>query len=287
MQNAGGADLGSFLRSRRATMTPPTGAGGSRHSHRRVPGLRRQELAEIASISVEYYTRLEQGRAPRPSRDVLAALARSFELTAAERDHLFRLAGELPPTPSEPSGAVRPGLLRLIDQLGPAIPITVHDGRLDVVALNSFARELFGSVTGGGSYGRNIVHRAFTSPVFTELLDAGGIDQLLRVATAELRAALARYPDDPYLLGLIQDLTVRPEFRERWEHCEVGFWRSAFKRIRHPERGWLDVDTEMLHDPERDHWVTLYSVRPHTPDAPEPPGGQAGPRIGSSESLRI
>ncbi|WP_256385578.1 MULTISPECIES: hypothetical protein [unclassified Pseudonocardia] len=92
------------------------------------------------------------------------------------------------------------------------------------------------------------------------LLDAGGNDQLLRVATAELRAALARYPDDPYLLGLIQDLTVRsPEFRERWEHCEVGFWRSAFKRIRHPERGWLDVDTGS-HD-------TTLRTRPWSTDA--------------------
>ncbi|WP_231974125.1 helix-turn-helix transcriptional regulator [Pseudonocardia sp. HH130630-07] len=262
MRSAGSADLGTFLRSRRAMMTPPSGAGGSRHSRRRVPGLRRQELAEIASISVEYYTRLEQGRAPRPSRDVLAALARSFELTVAERDHLFRLAGEPPPPPSEPSGTVRPGLLRLMDHLDAAVPMTVHDGRLDVVALNASAATLFGPVVGGGDYGRNIVYRAFTSPVFAELLDGDGIEALLRVAAAELRAALARYPADPYLLGLLRDLTAgSPEFRQRWDRGEVGAWRSAFKRIRHPERGWLDVDTEMLHDPERDHWVMLYTVR--------------------------
>ena len=89
-------------------MSPPRAVDGARGSFRRVPGLRRQELAQIASISVEYYTRLEQGRAPRPSRDVLAALARSFELTVAERDHLFRLAGELPPEPAEPSSDVDP-----------------------------------------------------------------------------------------------------------------------------------------------------------------------------------
>jgi len=244
-------------------MAPPAGADGSRHSRRRVPGLRRQELAEISSISVEYYTRLEQGRAPRPSRDVLAALARAFGLTAVERDHLFRLAGELPPSPSAPSDAVRPGLARLMENLASTVPMTVHDGRLDVVAVNAAAGEMFGSVIGDGHHGRNIVHRAFTSPAFTEVLDDDGMDHLLRVAAAELRAALARYPDDPYLLGVLQDLTGRsPGFRERWGHGEVGVWRSAFKRIRHPDRGWLDVDTEMLHDPERDHWVMLYTVGP-------------------------
>lgn len=262
MQEADHPDLGGYLRRRRAMMTPPRAADGPRDSRRRVPGLRRQELAEIASISVEYYTRLEQGRAPRPSRDILAALARSFALTVAERDHLFRLAGELPPEPAEPSGAVRPGLLRLMERLDPAVPVTAHDGRLDVVAANSSAMELFGSVTEDGSYGRNIVHRAFTSPVFAECLDEDGLDQLLRVAAAELRAAMSRYPEDSYLRGLLQDLTARsPVFRERWERGEVGVWRSAFKRLRHPSQGWLDFETEMLHDPERDHWFMLYTLR--------------------------
>ncbi|AOS61617.1 DNA binding protein with helix-turn-helix domain [Actinoalloteichus hymeniacidonis] len=244
-------------------MTPPTRADGLRGSHRRVPGLRRQELAEVASISVEYYTRLEQGRAPRPSRDILAALARAFELTVAERDHLYRLAGELPPEPAEPSGAVRPGLLRLMAHLDSAVPVTVHDGRLDVVSTNAAATELLGAVIGSGDYGRNIVHRAFTSEVFAKFLDDEGMEQLWRVAAAELRAALSRYPDDPYLRGLFEDLLARSAaFRERWERGEVGAWRSAFKRIHHPTRGWLDFDTEMLHDPERDHWFMLYTLRP-------------------------
>lgn len=240
-------------------MTPPATEDGPRGSHRRVPGLRRQELAEIASISVEYYTRLEQGRAPRPSREILTALARAFELTVAEREHLFRLAGELPPEPSEPSGAIRPGLLRLIEHLDPAVPVTVHDGRLDLVAANASATQIFGPVTGDGSYGRNIVHRAFTSSVLAGCLDEGGMEQLLRMAAAALRATLSRYPDDPYLLGLFQDLMARsPAFRERWEHGEVDVWRSVFKRLRHPTAGWLDFEVEMLHDPERDHWFMLY-----------------------------
>lgn len=243
-------------------MTPPVTADGPRASRRRVPGLRRQELAEIASVSVEYYTRLEQGRAPRPSRDVLSALAVSFRLSDAERGHLFRLAGELPPEPSEPSGAVRPGLLRLMDRIDPVVPVTVHDGRLDVVAASASAMELFGPLTAGGEYGRNIVHRAFMTPAFTDRLDADGTEQLWRVAAAELRASLSRYPEDAYLDGLFHDLVDRsPAFRQRWDSGEVGVWRSAFKRVRHPAEGWLDFDTEMLHDPERDHWFMLYTVR--------------------------
>lgn len=262
MQDAGPPDLGSFLRQRRAMMTPPATADGPRSSRRRVPGLRRQELAEGASVSVEYYTRLEQGRAPRPSRDVLAALARALGLDDPERDHLFRLAHEMPPEATEPSAAVRPGLLRLIEHLDPAIPVTVHDGRLDVVAANASAADLFGRLSEDGRYGRNIVHRAFTSSVLTDSLDEDGKQQLLRVAAAELRAALSRYPDDPYLLGLFHELSADSLlFREHWERGEVGVWRSAFKRIRHTSKGWLDFDTEMLHDPERDHWFMLYTVR--------------------------
>lgn len=243
-------------------MSPSGGSAGPRASRRRVPGLRRQELAELASVSVEYYTRLEQGRAPRPSRDVLAALARSFDLDDAERGHLFRLAGELPPEPAEPSRTVRPGLLRLMAHLDPVIPVTVHDGRLDVVAANPSAVELFGPLTEPGPYGRNIVHRTFTSPALTDSLDEAGTQQLLRVAAAELRGALTRYPDDPYLRGLLEDLLGRsPAFQQRWDSGEVGVWRSAFKRVQHPSRGWLDLDTEMLHDPERDHWFMLYTER--------------------------
>lgn len=259
MRDADHPDLGTFLRRRRALVEPPA-TSGARGARRRVPGLRRQELAELASISVEYYTRLEQGRAPRPSREVLAALARACALTVPERDHLYRLAGELPPEPSAPSAVVRPGLLRLLDRLSPAVPVTVHDGRLDVVAANASATALFGPVDVGGRFGRNVVHRAFTTSALTDLLDADGADRLHRVAAAELRVALSRYPDDPYLRDLLADLLARSaDFRDRWDRGEVGAWRSALKRVRHPEQGWVDLDVETLHDPERDHWVMLYT----------------------------
>ncbi|MGN9786827.1 helix-turn-helix transcriptional regulator [Nonomuraea sp. ZG12] len=253
-------DFGGFLRRRRAAMPPPDRPGNGRTSHRRVPGLRRQELSEIAGISVDYYTRLEQGRAPRPSREILAALARAFELSGAERDHLYRLAGELPPEIHAPGTEIRPGLLRLLRSLEDTMPVTVHDGRLDLLARNAAAAYLLGPLSGSGRYGRNIVHQCFTATALCEVLGDEGADQLARVATAELRSALGRYPDDGYLRSLFEELSATSAaFRGYWEQGEVGALRSAAKRVHHPTRGWLDFDIEMLHDPERDHWVMLYT----------------------------
>lgn len=254
--------FGDYVRQRRAHLPPPEPAAGIRASRRRVPGLRRQEAADLAGISIEYYTRLEQGRAPRPSREILTALARAFSLTDPERDHLFRLAGEVPPEPHVPSSSIRPGLLRLLRGLDDTMPVTVHDGRLDLLARNAPATELLEPLTGDGPYGRNIVYQAFTTTALPTLLGSEGAEQLLRVAAAELRSALSRYPEDDYLHSILAELTAtQPAFRQHWAQGEVSAWRSVVKPMHHPERGWLDFDIEMLHDPERDHWVMLYTPR--------------------------
>jgi transcriptional regulator with XRE-family HTH domain len=231
-------------------------------SRRRVPGLRRQEVSDIAGVSVEYYTRLEQGRAPRPSREILSSLARAFGLSDAERDHLFRLGGEPPPEPASPSPVIRPGLLRLLRGLDETMPVTVHDGRLDLLARNKAAQELLGSLTGGGRFERNIAYQAFTTGVLAQLLGDGGADRFLRVAAAELRMALSRYPGDAYLRALLAELTASSQsFRDHWEEGEVSVSRSAVKQMRHPTQGWARFEIEVLHDPERDHWIMLYT--PH------------------------
>ncbi|MBZ6285525.1 helix-turn-helix domain-containing protein [Streptomyces olivaceus] len=150
MQGDERSGLGEYLRHHRSQMAPRDRPGASPLSHRRVPGLRRQELADIASISVEYYTRLEQGRAVRPSREVLTALARAFRLSNAEREHLFRLAGERPPPSRGPATEIRPGLQQLLDGLNDVVPVTIHDGRLDMLALNTAAAALFGPLFDDG-----------------------------------------------------------------------------------------------------------------------------------------
>jgi transcriptional regulator with XRE-family HTH domain len=227
-----------------------------------VPGLRRQELSEVAGISVDYYTRLEQGRAPRPSREVLTALAGALELSDAEQDHLFRLAGELPPEPDAPEVEVRPGLLRMLRGLEDSVPVTVHDGRLDLLARNAAAADLLGPMPGGGPYARNLVHHSLTATTLHAALGPEGTAQLARAATAELRAALARYPADEYLQSLHAELTaISPVFCEHWARGEVDVECSRVKWLRHPTDGWLEFQTEMLHDPVHDHWVSIYTRR--------------------------
>jgi transcriptional regulator with XRE-family HTH domain len=255
-------EFGEYLRRRRGEMKPATTYSGVRSSQRRVPGLRRQELSEIAGISVEYYTRLEQGRAPSPSREILTALARAFALSEAERDHLFRLVGEAPPEPESPDARIRPGLLRMLRSLDDLMPVTVHDGRLDLLARNAAAEELLGTLPATGRFGHNIVYQIFTATSLPDLLGAEGMEQLARAATAEFRTALSRDPSDTYLQALRVELTATSaSFRDHWERGEVGAWRSAVKQMRHLTRGWVNFDVEMLHDPERDHWITLYTPR--------------------------
>ncbi|MGE9692312.1 MULTISPECIES: helix-turn-helix transcriptional regulator [unclassified Streptomyces] len=247
------------MRHQRAMMAPAGRSVQGSASRRRVPGLRRQEVAEAAGISVEYYTRLEQGRAPRPSREILTALAGALGFTAPERDHLFRLAGELPPEPLAPDCEVRPGLLQLLRNLDDTVPVTIHDGRLDVMARNAAAAELLGTESGRSRYRRNIVHHGFSATAL-RVLGEEGADRYARWATAELCSAMGRYPDDEYLRSLCAELSATSAiFRSYWERGEVMADRSGVKRLHHPTRGWLVFQSEMLHDPERDHWIVIYS----------------------------
>lgn len=243
-------------------MRPPSQHVYSRISVRRVPGLRRQELADITGVSIEYYTRLEQGRAVRPSREILMTLAAAFQLSPSEAEHLFRLAGEVPPEPPAPSAEIRSGVQHVLSSLEATMPVTVHDGRLDMLSLNAAALELFGPLFDEGPYGRNIVNQAFIATGLETVLGHAGAGQLRRVAASELRRALSRYPQDERLRLLLRDLSKKSEdFADYWARGEVGTWRSALKHVRHPTRGVLSFESQMLHDPENDHWVMLFALR--------------------------
>jgi transcriptional regulator with XRE-family HTH domain len=218
-------------------------------------------MADLTGISVEYYTRLEQGRAPRPSREILAALAQGLALTGPERAHLFRLGGESPPGLPTPDAVVRPGLLRMLHGLDETMPVTVHDGRLDLLARNGPATELLPTPDETSPFGRNLAYQAFATSTLTDLLGEGA-EQFLRVAASELRTALSRYPADDYLRALLAQLTATSStFRDYWARGEVITWRSATKQLNHSTHGLVSFDIELLHDPERDHWVMLYTPR--------------------------
>lgn len=142
------------------------------------------------------------------------------------------------------------------------MPVTVHDGRLDLLASNAAAADLLGPLSAEGRFGRNMVYQCFTATTLRDVLGDEGADEFAPVATAELRSALSRYPNDDYLQSLLAELlATSATFRGHWERGEVGARRSAVKRLHHPTRGWLSFDSEVLHDPERDHWIMLYNPR--------------------------
>lgn len=188
-------DLGSSLRAWRDRLGPAE-AGLPVGPRRRAPGLRRQELANLAGLSVEYLARLEQGRAGRPSAAVLGPLARALRLTDDERDHLFRLAGHASPAPGIASTHVTPGVQRIIDRLHDAAVVVV-DPVWTVVLANPLAVALLGDDVTGGDGEPNVLRRHFTGRPSRVVRTPDEAAAFEAYAAADLRASLARYPQDP------------------------------------------------------------------------------------------
>jgi len=258
------AELAAFLRRRRARVQPAD-VGLEAGQRRRTPGLRRQEVAQLAGMSVDYYIRLEQGRGPRPSRQMIAAISRALRLSHDEGAYLHHLAGEAPGPPPGPVRDVRPGVLHLLGRLDDT-PAIVCDAKYDVLAWNPMAAALLGDFSALPPGDRNVVWRFFTDPDARARHDADGARRFARESVADLRAASARYPGDSGVRRLVgRLLAASTEFRDLWAEQDVQVRRSAHKRLRHPAVGWLDLDCEALHDPDRDQWVVLYTAPPGTP----------------------
>jgi len=257
-------ELASFLRLWRGRLQPAD-AGLDAGPRRRTPGLRRQEVAELAGLSVDYYTRLEQGRGPRPSRQVILALGRALRLRADELAHLHYLAGQAPQPPPHPEREVQPGLLRLLERLDDT-PALICDAKYDLLAWNAMATALLGNLAALPPDGRNLIWRFFTEPGARARHDEAGARQFARESVADLRAAAARYPRDAGIRQLVTRLLeASPEFAARWAERDVRVRRSARKRLCHPALGWLELDCDALHDPDRDQWLILYTAEPGTP----------------------
>lgn len=257
-------ELADFLRRSRARLTPDD-VGLSPGARRRTPGLRREEVAQLTGMSTDYYTRLEQARGPRPSRQMLTALARALRLTDDERDHLFHLTGEEPPRDRETSGHVRPGLLRVLDRLYDAPAQVVTDWG-DVLAQNAMAAALVGDITSRPPGERNIVRRFFAwRPGESSLLPPEDRAEHARAHVASLRAVLAARPDDPGPAALVAELrSTSAEFAALWAEHEVAVRRSSVKRFLHPVVGMLELDCELLLSAEHAQRLIVHTARPGT-----------------------
>jgi transcriptional regulator with XRE-family HTH domain len=254
-------ELADFLRRSRARLAPAD-VGLAEGLRRRTPGLRREEVAQLAGMSADYYTRLEQARGPRPSRQILAAIARALRLTDDERDHLFHLAGEEPPRDRSGSGHVRPGLLLVLDRLED-IPAMVVNDLGDLLAQNTMAAALIGDVSARSPEQRNIVRRFFTDPAGRALFPAEDHEEQARRHVAGLRAAVASRPDDPRGAALVAELRANSEeFARLWETHEVAVRRSSVKRFRHSLVGELELECEVLLSADHDQRLIVYSARP-------------------------
>lgn len=216
-------------------------------------------------MSIDYYIRLEQARGPRPSKQVLAALARALLLTADERAYLFHLAGEAPPLSSGPSRNVPAAILTLLDALTDT-PAYVMDARYDILAWNRLATHLIGDLTSVPERDRNVIRWAFTSPQSHVDWDDPHSVAFVRASVADLRAALARYPGDRGIQELVTELlAASPRFAAMWGDHEVAVRRSVTKRLDHPLVGSIEASCQVLHIPDTDQRLVLYVAAPGTP----------------------
>jgi transcriptional regulator with XRE-family HTH domain len=259
-------ELGRTLHAWRDRVTPAEvglPAGGVR----RAPGLRREEVAQLAGLSVDYVVRLEQGRSDSPSAQVLTALARALRLSDAERNHLFVLAGAVEPSPGRISTYIPPGVQRIVDQLDGA-PLCVCDAAWTVISWNPLFAALSGDLSQSTGWWRNIVYRNFVVPN-DRIVQTPEQTRHFRIAlVTDLRAALARYPQDPDLRGLIDELrSSSEEFARLWEASVVGFHQSERKTIRHPEVGEFVIDCDVLAVPGNDLRIVVYTAAPNSDTA--------------------
>ncbi len=242
MGSAKYTELGSFLRSRRERIRPaevglPTGP------RRRVPGLRREEVAQLAGASVDYYNELERGAGSQPSEQMIAALARALRLSADERDHLYHLAGRPVPVHGGAASHVHPGMSDLLQRLTSTPAQVITDLHVTLVQ-NPLAVALLGDQSGFRGARASFVHRWFTEPGARQLYPEADHDAQSRAFVADLRAAAARRDaKDAEASSMISTLLdTSSEFAALWAGHEVAFRRDDRKRLNHPAIGLIEVN---------------------------------------------
>ncbi|WP_411099184.1 helix-turn-helix transcriptional regulator [Streptomyces sp. x-45] len=236
------AELGAFLRSRRERIRPAD-VGLPAGPRRRVPGLRREEVAQLAGASVDYYNELERGAGSQPSEQMIAALARALRLSADERDYLYRLADRPVPVQGGPASHVHPGMLDLLGRMTSTPAQVITDLHVTLVQ-NPLAVALLGDQSGYRGPRASFVHRWFTEPQARLLYPEADHGAQSRAFVADLRAAAARRDaKDAEVGSMIRTLLgVSPEFAALWADHEVAFRRDDRKRLLHPVIGLIEVN---------------------------------------------
>lgn len=262
------ANLGEFLAARRARVRPDD-VGLPQFGRRRVPGLRREELAQLAGVSVDYYVRLEQGRATHPSAEVLDALARALQLTELERRHLHDLAGGRTPHRAAPQSRperMRPQVQWLLDSLV-AVPALVVGRRLDVLGWNRMASMLLGGLERLTDRERNLARHTFLSAEARDVYVEW--ERVAHDTVGVLRRSAALHPDDDELAALVGELSVKSaEFAQWWASADVHEKTHGSKRYAHPIVGELTLRYETLALPGDGALQMLtYTAQPGTPSA--------------------
>lgn len=258
--------LADFLVNRRNSLSP-TDVGLSPGLRRRAPGLRREEVAQLATMSTDYLTRLEQRRGPQPSTQILASLARALRLTADERDYLYRVAGHSAPERARGAGYVAPGLLRVLDRLTDT-PALIISALGETLVQNDPARALFGDVSHLTGMERSSIYRWFVHPDQERWrYPEDDRDRQGRAQVAALRAAHGAMGAGSRAGALARELNRRsPEFARCWDAHEVSRRFEDHKVLIHPELGSIEVDCQALFT-EDESQVLLVLTAPPRSDA--------------------
>ncbi|MGW2626859.1 helix-turn-helix transcriptional regulator [Micromonospora taraxaci] len=259
-------EFGQAVRRWRERVSPET-AGLPVGGQRRTPGLRREEVSQLAGISVDYITRLEQGRATSPSQQVVEALARALRLSGPERAHLYQLGGLQPPGPDSVPAHLTPSVQRVLDRLTHT-PVAVFDAAWTLLLANPSYDALMGDPSGWHGHQRNAVWRNFLAPSDRVRHTPQSRHALQSALIADLRTATARYPADQRLSRLVAELLMHSDrFAELWDSGIAGHHEAARKTIDHPHVGAVTLDCDILTVAGSDLRIMVYTAEPGTEDA--------------------
>ena len=259
--------LADFL-TRRRTELQPEDVGLPAGPRRRTPGLRREEVASLATMSTDYYTRLEQRRGPQPSTQMLGALARALRLSPDERDYLHRVAGHSAPDRTVATDYVAPALLRVLDRLDDT-PAMVLNALGEVLVQNGPARALFGDASRWSGLERSEIYRWFAHPETERLrYPEEDRDRQSRAQVASLRAAYGAMGARSRAADLVREISrVSPEFVELWERHEVARRFEDHKVVVHPTVGPIEVDCQALLTEDQSQALLVLTAAPRSEDA--------------------